>query len=157
MPRKPRRPSDPFTSLKGSLVSETERLEFLAAIEQLTPSPEEVAPPEPPTPQARPRRMKQLERGELKPAATLDLHGLSREEALARTRQFLGQATRQSWQAVVIVTGKGLHSQEGPVLRRAVEQLLATVPHLILEWASAPRQLGGEGALIVFPRPQPPS
>ena len=56
---------------------------------------------------------------------------------------------------MVIVTGKGLHSPTGPVLRQAIEQLLPDLPHLVLEWGPAPRQYGGTGALVVFPRPNP--
>lgn len=152
MPRKRSRPTDPFISMKGSFVSEAERSEFLAALEQFAPEAQDGTHAEPLQPQARPRRLKQLERGLLKPEATLDLHGLSRTEALARVRAFLGHASRQGWPAVVIVTGKGLHSPGGPVLRLAIEQLLAAEPQLVLEWAPAPRLYGGGGALVVFPR-----
>ena len=94
--------------------------------------------------------MKQLERGELQPAGTLDLHGLTRDEALARSRAYLAHAARQGWPVVLLVTGKGLHSQEGPVLRREVERLLAAAHDLVLEWGVAPRRHGGSGALAVF-------
>ena len=154
MPRKTRLPSDPFKALKGSLVSTAEQDEFLSAVDRFDPGKKDSMPAEPARPQAQPRRLKQLERGNLKPVATLDLHGLLREEALARTRSFLNHAARQGWPAVVIVTGKGLHSPAGPVLRQAVEQLLTAVPHLVLEWAQAPRPYGGAGALVVFPRHQ---
>jgi DNA-nicking Smr family endonuclease len=96
--------------------------------------------------------MKQLMRGTLQPAATLDLHGLTREEALPRVRTFLAHAARQKWPLVLIVTGKGLHSQAGPVLRRAVEHYLTTARETVLEWGTAPRRHGGTGALAVFPR-----
>lgn len=96
--------------------------------------------------------MRQLERGELKPAGELDLHGLNRDEALGRTRAFLVHAARQQWPVVVIVTGKGLHSSEGPVLRLAVEHLLDTSRDMVLEWGVAPRRFGGAGALVVFVR-----
>ncbi len=152
MSRSRRRPTDPFKTLKGSFVSDAERLEFLAALEQFDPEEEEGLPSGPQQPQAQPRRLKQLERGQIKPEATLDLHGLSRTEALARARAFLGHASRQGWPAVVIVTGKGLHSPDGPVLRLAIEQLLASSAQLVLEWAPAPRLYGGGGALVVFPR-----
>ena len=141
----------PFTPLKGLSVSGAERDEFLVAVEQLDPPAEEDLPADAP-PHARPRRMKQLERGELQPAAQLDLHGLTRDEAVSRTRAFLAHAARQQWPAVVIVTGKGLHSAEGPVLRRAVEGLLAASRELVLEWGAAPRRFGGAGALVVFVR-----
>jgi DNA-nicking Smr family endonuclease len=94
--------------------------------------------------------MKQLERGEVQPAGTLDLHGLTRDEALARSRAYLAHAARQGWPVVLLVTGKGLHSQEGPVLRREVERLLAATRDLVLEWGVAPRRHGGSGALAVF-------
>ena len=124
--------------------------EFLAAVGKLdkTFKDEPFRDVEPP--RARPRRMKQLERGELKPAGELDLHGLTRDEALARTRTFLGHAARQGWPVVLIVTGKGLHSAEGPVLRQAVECLLDATRDLVLEWGEAPRRFGGAGALAVF-------
>ena len=137
--------------MKG--LSDDGAVEFLAAVEALgevcrdEPSPGGDEPP-----RARPRRMKQLERGELQPAEQLDLHGLTRGEALPRVRTFLAHAVRQQWPVVVIVTGKGLHSAEGPVLRRAVEQLLAESRELVLEWGAAPRRFGGAGALVVFLR-----
>jgi DNA-nicking Smr family endonuclease len=139
--------------LKGLNLSASDKEEFIAALERIDP--EAAAEPEeqPAPPRAQPRRLRQLERGTLKPVETLDLHGLSREEALIRSRAFLQQAARQRWPAVVIVTGKGLHSQAEPVLRRAVEQLLIASPALVMEWAIAPRHYGGAGALVVFPRP----
>lgn len=125
--------------------------EFLAALGTLDRTFRDELPAAEPPP-ARPRRMRQLERGQLAPSAVLDLHGLGRDEALARTRAFLGHAARQGWPLVLVVTGKGLHSQDGPVLRRAVEQLLAEARDLVMEWGAAPRRLGGSGALAVFVR-----
>lgn len=142
----------PFTPLKGLSVSGADRDEFLAAIDHLDPPGEVELPGEEGPLRARPRRMKQLARGELKPAAELDLHGLTRDEAVGRTRSFLAHAARQRWAAVVIVTGKGLHSSAGPILRRAVEQLLDQSGGLVLEWGEAPRRFGGAGALVVFVR-----
>lgn len=129
-----------------------EAAEFLAAIGRLDKTFRDEVPAVEEPPRARPRRMKQFERGELKPAAELDLHGLTRDEAVARTRAFLVHAARQGWAALVIVTGKGLHSAEGPVLRRAVEQLLDRSRDVVLEWGEAPRRFGGAGALVVFVR-----
>ena len=142
----------PSKPMEGLSVCDPGRDEFLAALEQVDPAAvldesEENLPQK-----AKPRRLKQLEKGILKPAEVLDLHGLTREEAVNRTGAFLGHAARQGWAAVVIVTGKGLHSPTGPVLRQAVEQLLANSPQLVLEWARAPRQYGGAGALVVFLR-----
>lgn len=126
--------------------------EFLAAVGQLDKTFKDEQPPGNEPSRARARRMKQLERGELKPAGELDLHGLTRDEALTRTRAFLGHAARQNWPVVLLVTGKGLHSAEGPVLRQAIERLLDTSRELVLEWGGAPRRFGGAGALVVFLR-----
>jgi len=134
-------------------MTEADKGEFLAALEQFDqPGKDEEPAAEAGTSRAKPRRMEQLERGEVQPAGTLDLHGLTRDEALARTRAFLAHAARQKWPVVLLVTGKGLHSQEGPVLRREVERLLATARDLVLEWGVAPRRHGGAGALAVFLR-----
>lgn len=126
--------------------------EFLAAIGQLDKTFKDELPPAEATRSAAPRRLKQLERGGLQPAGELDLHGLTRDEALNRARAFLGHASRQGWPVVLIVTGKGLHSSAGPVLRRAVERLLDDARDLVLEWGVAPRRYGGAGALVVFVR-----
>ena len=142
----------PSKPMEGLSVYDPGRDEFLAALEQVDPAAALDEPEENLPQQAKPRRLKQLEKGMLKPAEVLDLHGLTREEAVNRTGAFLGHAARQGWAAVVIVTGKGLHSQTGPVLRQAVEQLLANSPQFVLEWARAPRQYGGAGALVVFLR-----
>lgn len=143
---------NPSKPLEGLSVCDSERDEFLAALEQIDPAAALVETEEPSVRRAEPRRLKKLERGEIKPAETLDLHGLTREEALHRCGAFLGHAARQGWTAVVIVTGKGLHSPTGPVLRQAIEQLLTDSPQLVLEWTRAPRRYGGAGALVVFLR-----
>lgn len=137
-------------------VEDVAAAEFMAAIGQLDKTFKDELPPPEATRPAQPRRLKQLERGVLKPAGELDLHGLTRDEALNRTRAFLGHAARQGWSVVLIVTGKGLHSSEGPVLRLAVERLLGDARDLVLEWGVAPRRYGGAGALVVFIRTRQP-
>lgn len=108
-----------------------------------------------PTKQAVPRRMRQVERGQLKPQAELDLHGLVVEEASAKVRFFLQDSLFQGFQTVLIITGKGLHSNGGPVLRRAIEKLLGQQREQVIEWGVAPRSYGGDGALVVFLRSRP--
>jgi len=99
-----------------------------------------------------PRRMKQVEKGQLKPEAELDLHGLTVDEATDKVRFFLQDAMFHGFRTVLVVTGKGLHSEDGPVLRQAVERLLADQRDQVIEWGVAPRRLGGDGALVVFMR-----
>ncbi|AMV72913.1 Smr/MutS family protein [Desulfuromonas carbonis] len=130
--------------------------EFLAAVGQLDVTfsddyPEPLPPDD--LPRAAPRRMRQLRRGQLLPEATLDLHGLFREPALEKVRWFLQDAAYQRQHTVLIVTGRGQHSAEGPVLREAVARYLREqTGKLVLEWGVAPPRLGGDGALVVFLR-----
>jgi DNA-nicking Smr family endonuclease len=101
---------------------------------------------------AAPRRMKQVERGQVKPEDELDLHGMTAEEAADRVKIFLQRAVFNGLKTVRIVTGKGLHSDDGPVLRTVVERVLNHQRDQVVEWGSAPRRMGGDGALIVFLR-----
>ncbi len=105
-----------------------------------------------PAKQAVPRRMRQVGRGQLKPEAELDLHGLTVEESSAQVRFFLQNASYQGFRVVLVITGKGLHSNDEPVLRRAMEKLLNELREQVLEWGVAPRRYGGDGALVVFLR-----
>jgi DNA-nicking Smr family endonuclease len=101
---------------------------------------------------AAPRRLRQLKLGKLKPEAQLDLHGLTREEALDKVGFFLDNACHHGFRAVLIITGKGSRSTGGPVLRNAVIALLNLSQERILEWSVAPARYGGSGALVVFLR-----
>lgn len=102
-------------------------------------------------PDASPRRMKQLRQGVLQPEDRLDLHGLTREEARARVRFFLEDASYQQKKVVLIITGWGKNSPGEPVLRQEIERYLSLdAKAWVVEWGRAPRQLGGEGALVVF-------
>ena len=102
--------------------------------------------------QANPRRMKQVERGQLKIEDQLDLHGLTVEEASSKVEFFLRNAIHRGLSTVLVITGKGLHSDEGPVLRLATEKILNSQKELVIEWGVAPRRHGGSGALVVFLR-----
>ena len=50
---------------------------------------------------------------------------------------------------MLIITGKGNHSSNGPVLKVGIKNLLMTMSNLIKEIEYAPRYLGGEGAYMV--------
>lgn len=101
---------------------------------------------------AEPRRMKQLRQGKLRPQATLDLHGCYRDEARKKVRHFLQNRFAEGLATVLIVTGRGNRSPGGEsVLRSDIERYLTTrAGAWVAEWGRAPRQYGGEGALVVF-------
>lgn len=99
-------------------------------------------------------RLRQIKRGIININRQLDLHGLTREEALESLQQFLGSARASGEKAALVITGKGHHSQAGPVLQQAVAAWLReTGRKLVLEFAPAPSEMGGTGAFVVFLRP----
>lgn len=103
-------------------------------------------------------RLRQVRRGIVAVDYQLDLHGLTREEALLALPRFLMSARQKGQKAALIITGKGNHSVEEPVLHQAVTSWLRDAGRdLVLEYAPAPREMGGSGALVVFLRPLPPA
>ena len=83
---------------------------------------------------------------------TLDLHGLTGDEAVAETAVFLAACRREGRRCVRIVHGKGLRSPgREPVLKRRIRKLL-TRRDEVLAFVE-PRALhGGGGAVIVLLR-----
>jgi DNA-nicking Smr family endonuclease len=97
------------------------------------------------------RRMRQLRQGKLAPEAKLDLHGLTRQEAREKVRFFLEDSTFQGLKTVLIITGRGKGSSDGPVLRQFMERYLSSDARAwVVEWGRAPARYGGEGALVAF-------
>lgn len=98
-------------------------------------------------------RLRQVKKGVVSVNHQLDLHGLTREEALAALPRFLLSAQKRGQKAVLVITGKGNHSADEPVLHHAVMSWLREAGRaMILEFAPAPRELGGSGAFVVFLR-----
>ena len=102
-------------------------------------------------------RLRQVKRGVVSVSHQLDLHGLTREEALEALPRFLLSAQKMGQKAILVITGKGNHSPEEPVLHQAVASWLRdTGRATVLEFAPAPREMGGGGAYVVFLRQLPP-
>lgn len=102
-------------------------------------------------------RLRQVKLGVVSVEHQLDLHGLRREEALTALPRFLRSAQQKGQKAVLVITGKGNHSAEEPILQQAVASWLREAGReLVVEFAPAPREMGGNGALVVFLRPGPP-
>ncbi len=86
----------------------------------------------------------------LAPEATIDLHGLKKDEAWARLEGFVADSIRRGFRKIMIVHGKGLHSNGsdpvlGPMVRQFIEQnkRLGTSGH-------PDRNNGGNGATWVL-------
>lgn len=98
-------------------------------------------------------RMRQLKRGTIRIGEELDLHGFLKEEALRRLEHFIASAYTRGLQAVLVITGKGINSPEGPVLPGAAAAWLREQGKgMVAEFLPAPRDKGGSGALVVFLR-----
>jgi DNA-nicking Smr family endonuclease len=151
--RAPARKADESTPQSPRLSrEEREEAAFLDAIGSVEKVFKDEWPEDEPLRQAVPRRMRQVERGQLKPEAELDLHGLTVDEASTKVRFFLQDALYHGFHTILLITGKGLHSSDGPVLRQAMEKLLDLQREHVVEWGVAPRRYGGDGALVVFLR-----
>jgi DNA-nicking Smr family endonuclease len=99
-----------------------------------------------------PRRMKQLRRGKITPDASLDLHGLTRADVAPKLKHFIGDARYHGWQTLLVITGRGLHSESGDaVLRAETEDVINRIgKDDIAEWGYAPQRYGGQGAIVLF-------
>jgi DNA-nicking Smr family endonuclease len=96
-------------------------------------------------------RLRELKRGAIRIGLELDLHGLTRGEALSSLEHFVSGAYKRGQNAVLVITGKGNNSQDEPVLQMAVQGWLREKGKgMVAEFAPAPRQLGGSGAFVVF-------
>jgi len=98
-------------------------------------------------------RLRQMKRGVIRVDRQLDLHGLTREEALDALPWFVRNARAHGEKAVLIITGKGYNSPGEPVLQQAVAAWLRDAgKEFVVEFAPAPREMGGSGALVLFLR-----
>ena len=102
------------------------------------------------------RRSRKLRKRRFVPEKELDLHGLTRQEALRKVHFFLENASYEGLKTVLIITGAGHGSEGEAVLRGVVENFLDKESRLwVSSWERAPRKLGGEGAIAVFLRRKP--
>lgn len=96
-------------------------------------------------------RLKQLKRGTIQIREELDLHGHIKHQALVKLEHFITSAYSRGRKAVLVITGKGINSPEGPVLQGAVADWLeGKGKQMVAEFAPAPRDKGGSGAFVVF-------
>lgn len=102
-----------------------------------------------------PNVLRKLRGGEPAPQATLDLHGLTRDQAKPQVDRFIERARIEGRRCIRIVTGRGLNSPGAqPVLKEAVVDWLSAgrLARQILGFCTAPPKDGGPGALTVLLR-----
>lgn len=139
-----------------------------AAIPVPPPTPPKSAPPVPKAPTTRSvlpalapgvtpgldrRTAQRLKKGEIAVDSSLDLHGLTQEEAHRALARFLARAAETGRRCVLVVTGKGVKAGgAGGVLRASVPRWL-NEPDLrarVLAFVHAAPKDGGTGALYVL-------
>ena len=87
----------------------------------------------------------------MKHQAELDLHGFTVDSALPEVSRFLHSSSSRGLKKVLIIFGKGYHSETGPVLPGAVRRYLESSP-LAGQLTTPPPKYGGSGALWVLIR-----
>ncbi len=95
---------------------------------------------------------------------SLDLHGYSLDDANIKVKQFIEESYDYDVEKIIIVTGKGIHSQndKDPYISQKLGILRYSVPdflrnnlslnHLIKEITPARIEDGGEGAFYIYLR-----
>lgn len=153
------------TPLKGKGVPEEMREEerrFEEMLAGATGTPAKAEAPLPPPQPATPRRgveqhafdpqtRDKLAKGRLSIGGTVDLHGMTQNEAHGLLLSFLGRAHAAGLRYVLVITGKGASFGSEGALKRAVPNWLATPPFrmLVSGHETAARHHGGGGALYL--------
>lgn len=99
--------------------------------------------------------LKRLVAGEYAWQDHVDLHGMTRDQAKQAIFRFLAQARVKRHRCVLIVTGRGKHSEEGtPVLKPLVHRWLrrGAIKQWVFAYATARPVDGGAGAMYVLLR-----
>jgi len=96
------------------------------------------------------RVFRELQKGRIPPAKSLDLHGLRVKQAQPIFIRFLEQARQRQLRCVLIIHGKGRESaDQQPVLKQKTNQWLRQLP-FVLAFCSAAYFDGGTGATYVL-------
>jgi len=85
------------------------------------------------------------------PQAELDFHdgGIpSRQEVCDRAADFVRASAEKGMKKILIITGKGLHSEKGPIIRPLLQEFLPRLPQ-VRSVSYARRDRGGDGALEI--------
>ena len=83
------------------------------------------------------------------PDASIDLHGLTQQEAWSRLDAFVTECVKRKLQKILIIHGKGNHSNDAPVLRNMVRSFIEADPRLG-ESGHPGAKDGGRGATWVI-------
>ena len=109
------------------------------------------------------RTAERLRKGQVRPEARLDLHGMGQDQARAALHDFIAGSYERGLRCVLVITGKGRsgkradegwHGERSGVLKRRVPDWLregvCAMP--VLQFYKAQPRDGGDGALYVYLR-----
>ncbi len=99
-------------------------------------------------------QLKKLAAGQPPVAMELDLHGMTRDEALAMLAQKVKALQAGAGRVLCIIHGRGRHSQGRPVLKEAVYHWLREGPCAAQVLAVVPQRGTGGGSCLVLLRRQ---
>ena len=98
--------------------------------------------------------LRKLRRGDPPAQATLDLHGMNRDQARNALSAFLRRALQDGMRGVRVVHGKGISSTAGqPVLKSLVRRWLVQSGQVLAFVPASPAE-GGDGAVLVLLQPR---
>ncbi|HJN60968.1 MAG TPA: Smr/MutS family protein [Alphaproteobacteria bacterium] len=99
------------------------------------------------------RNAQRLKRGQLRPEARVDLHGMTQAQAHAELNDFIAECRMAGLRSVLVITGKG-SVREGGVLRRMVPRWLNQAPlrGMVIAIEQAIPRDGGAGAFYLLLR-----
>lgn len=86
------------------------------------------------------------------PQSVLDLHGFTAKEAEDKTTAYVRAAAKNGLQSLLIITGKGLHSEGEGVLRDVVETIVIELKkkNVIVSFKWEKKHKHKSGALYVY-------
>lgn len=92
-------------------------------------------------------------KGRNKPRRSIDLHGMTQEQAATKVRAEVQNCARSGGGRLLVIHGYGLHSspeQTGGILKKMVRDMLdGELKGMIKTWRPAAPRDGAEGATIV--------
>jgi DNA-nicking Smr family endonuclease len=102
-----------------------------------------------------PNVLRKLRAGDFSLDASLDLHGRKRDDAKLALEQFISKGRVAGHRCVLVVTGRGLHSEDQvPVIKQGVQEWLThgRTAKQVLAFCTAKPKDGGLGAVYVLLR-----
>ena len=100
------------------------------------------------------KHVTRLRRGEPEADFEIDLHGLTAAEARQDLREAIEESFAEGARCLLVVHGRGRHSEDGAVLRRGIAEWITAPPigRFVMAFTPALPADGGAGACYVLLR-----